>query len=635
MSNGLDERFRIGATVIDSDQVHFRVWAPHCQQIAVCVQKPMEQRRGAEADVCQSTDLLLDNRGYFSGTVAAQPGDEYHYELNGRVKRPDPASSFQPHGVHGNSQVVDHGSFAWSDEDWKGLPKRQLAIYELHIGCFTDEGSYQAAIKKLPYLRSLGITAIELMPVAQAPGRWNWGYDGVNLFAPNHNYGLVDELKAFVDACHANGFAVLLDVVYNHLGPEGNYLRDFGPYFSKRYHTPWGEAVNFDGDDAGPVRNYIISNALYWLETFHFDGLRLDAAHFLFDNSDEPILASIRNAVAAHEQLAGREIHLIAEANIFDRGLLESTNRNRQQVPYDAIWCDCLMHSIYRQGTPAVQLTRRDYRGGSEIAEALRHGYLYRSQPKLYQAPDKRPIRVVDSERIAKPTSSDEYESLIFALQTHDSVGNHPHGHRIHQLTSVAFQKAAAALTILSPAIPLVFMGEENAAETPFPFFVDFEDPHLRKVVDEGRANEYPQHAWEGALSPSDEQAFYSAKLSETDESNSDVERWYQGLLQLRKAGVLKGWLSKAGFEVRHRIGTELFELRYRTDTGPVLTIVANLGSRDSNAKKLDLQGTLVADSLSLHSAGTQIDSPLIRGCQCLIIQHDLEVDLNLVPANN
>ncbi|MEM8733985.1 MAG: malto-oligosyltrehalose trehalohydrolase [Planctomycetota bacterium] len=623
MNNGLPDWTRIGAYDVQDGQTRFRVWAPNCTQVEVGIAKQSEKGSAHER-----TRLESDGNGYFSGVAAARAGDVYHYRLDDRVARPDPASRFQPHGVHGDSQVIDHGQYAWADEAWQGISKRELVIYELHLGCFTEEGTYRSALSKLPHLKALGVTAIELLPVAQAPGRWNWGYDGVNLFAPNHNYGSVDELKAFVDACHAEGFAVLLDVVYNHLGPEGNYLRDFGPYFSNRYHTPWGEAVNFDGEDSKPVRDYIISNALYWLDAFHFDGLRLDAAHFLFDNSDEPILASLRNAVEKFQSQANREIHLVAEANIFDRGLLQSGIRSRQEQPYDAIWCDCLMHSIYRQGTPDVQLTRREYRGGSEIAEALRHGYLYRSQPKLYQAPDKRPVRVVDSERIARPTTAEEYESLIFALQTHDSVGNHPHGQRIHQLTSVEFQKAAAALTILSPAIPLIFMGEEQATDTPFPFFVDFEDAHLRKVVDEGRANEYPQHAWDGALSPSDERAFFDAKLTEKATSNPEVENWYRSILQIRRTGIEQGWLSKATFEVKHRWGSEFFELQYRTQSGPVLTIASNLGPRDSNAKQTKLTGLLLADSLGLTPADSQVDSPLVRGCHCLIVQHQPEINL-------
>lgn len=608
----IPSNLKIGAWPITSDEVQFCVWAPKRKHVSV---------RILENGIYRSANLQRDEAGYFVGVAKARHGDRYHYELDQDTQRPDPASSFQPLGVHGDSQIIDHNRFEWTDHSWNGIPKRELVIYELHIGSFSKDGTYAGAIQHLDYLSALGITAIELLPVAQAPGRWNWGYDGVNIFAPNHNYGSPDELKHFINECHERGFAVLLDVVYNHLGPEGNYLRDFGPYFSTKYHTPWGEAVNFDGKNNTAVRDYFIANALYWIEQFHFDGLRLDAAHFLFDNSPTPILGSLRDAVSKCEQAAQREIHLIAEANIFDHDLL-NPQPDSSGESYDAIWCDCLMHSIYAQGAPDVRLTRRNYLGSNEIAEALTYGFLYRSQPKVYQQPDIRPVRVSEAERNAKPSRPEQHESLVLALQTHDSVGNHPHGLRIHQLTSPEFQMAAAALTLLSPGIPLIFMGEESASESPFPFFVDFEDEYLRNVVDEGRAREYPQHAWEGALSPSDPQAFLTSKLHVDANSDSRVLAWYKQLLKIRRDAIEKGWLSAETLHVTHEVGSDIFKLDYSNEEArSVLSIVSALTTDSEKTHATELKGRVLADSRDQHPIGQTVSVTSLAGPHCIVVQ--------------
>ena len=277
--------------------------------------------------------------------------------------------------MHGESQVFDPDSFAWTDQQWLGIAKRDLVIYELHVGAFTAAGTFRAAIERLHELVELGITAIEIMPVAQSPGRWNWGYDGVGLFAVRNTYGAPDDFKAFVDACHEQGIAVLLDVVYNHLGPEGNYLGDFGPYFSRKHRTPWGEAFNYDGRHAPRVRRFVIENALRRLDEYHLDGLRLDAAHFMFDDSDPHILGQLRDEVARFAGQKGRTLHLMAETNVYDHRLLATGDTGRSG--FDAIWCDCLMHAVYSHGVPDVRLTSRKYAGAPDIAEALERGFLY------------------------------------------------------------------------------------------------------------------------------------------------------------------------------------------------------------------------------------------------------------------
>ncbi len=341
---------RPGAVVINDTATHFKVWAPGHTRVQVEVKREPGTSK---------TSLSKDDQGYFSGWIGdVKTGSQYKFVLDELETCPDPASRFQPDGVHGYSQVVDPNSFVWTDDDWSGIAKRDLIIYELHIGAFTREGTFLAAIDRLSSLVDLGITAIELMPVTQSPGKWNWGYDGVYPFAVRNSYGEPDDFKEFVDACHALGIAVILDVVYNHVGPEGNYLGKYGNCFSQKHSTPWGDAFNFDEDDSKHVRRFIVDNAIYWLDEFHLDGLRLDAVHFMYDDSDRTILNEILDAVSDFRKSVKRELHLIAETNVFDHLLLDSASH----LSFDAIWCDCLMHSIYSHASPDFQFANRQYR---------------------------------------------------------------------------------------------------------------------------------------------------------------------------------------------------------------------------------------------------------------------------------
>ena len=297
----------------------------------------------------------------------------YQYRLDGGPTRPDPVSRYQPEGVHGPSQIINPRLFPWTDQNWPGVAKRDLVIYELHIGAFTQAGDFQAATAQLPELSELGVTAVEVMPVAQTPGRWNWGYDGVNLFAVRNTYGEPDDFKMFIDACHAAGLAVILDVVYNHVGPEGNYLTDFGPYASSKHRTPWGDAFNYDGPESAPVRRFVIDNALFWLDEYHLDGLRLDAAHFIQDDSRLAIVDELRRDVSRFAETVLRTIHLIAETNVFDQ---ETLNDQVDRLAYDGIWCDCLMHAIYAHALPDLRIAHRQYQE-EDLAESLQHGFVY------------------------------------------------------------------------------------------------------------------------------------------------------------------------------------------------------------------------------------------------------------------
>ncbi len=593
----------LGATPVGENQTKFRVWAPHRKSISVRIQEPGGQQ--------WSQRLERDWAGYFQGTVnGVSAGARYQYVLDDSVQRPDPASSFQPDGVHGDSQVIGHDAYAWQDVDWSGVAKADLVIYELHIGTFTEQGNFAAASRRLDELTQLGVTAVELMPVAQASGRWNWGYDGVGLYAPSCNYGHPDEFKAFVDACHARGLAVILDVVYNHVGPEGNYLADFGPYFSNKHHTPWGGAFDFDGHGAAPVRRFIAGNAVYWLDKYHLDGLRLDAVHFMHDESDDVILDEIRRDVARFERSAGRHVHLIAEANIYDPHLLAGDGQDHP--PYDAIWCDDIMHAVYSIATSEIRLTNREYGGWNDLLEALRHGY-------LYLGPHTRRVGTADRERLTPDADARHLSSLVVALQTHDSVGNHPHGKRLHELASTEFQKAAAALVLLYPAIPLIFMGEECALPAPFHFFVDFQDRGLRKAVNRGRAAEYPQHLWHGAIPPTVKDAFYHSKY--TSSGDRSVWGWYQALLRVRREWRRNGWLVPGSLRVDEIRDARIIILRYETAGQRDHFVIARLDSPadvETPAVAVEIDGQILLNSREDRTAVSG-DALQLRPCQAVI----------------
>ncbi|MEM0969608.1 MAG: malto-oligosyltrehalose trehalohydrolase, partial [Verrucomicrobiota bacterium] len=515
----------------------FEVWAPNCQTLDVI------------SSSGQITPLERSSSGHFDGEVSGlSVGDSYHFRLDGDQLRPDPESRFQPQGVHGPSQIVDPLAYAWRDAQWKGISKESLIVYELHIGTFSPEGTYEGALARLDHICALGATAIELLPLAQTPGRWNWGYDGVNLFAPNHHYGTPEELRKFVDQCHSRGLAVILDVVYNHLGPEGNYLACYGPYHSRKHKTPWGPALNFDGNQSGPVREYICQNALYWLEEFHFDGLRLDAIRLMFDDSEHHIVHEIAARVSEFAATKSYPIHLIAEANVFDQDLLTPPQTG---AGYDLLWNDEFTHSFQALTVGQAQVDSRVYQGANDLEETLNRGYLYQ--------------READGRSISRTSTPDQgpLSSLLQGLQTHDQIGNHPEGLRLHQIASTRIQMAGAALFFLHPGIPLLFMGEEFAAPSPFCFFVDFGDEGIRKAVVEGRKRDYEHHNWTRFVSPLAETTFLSSKLVPVSSGDAVMLAWYQDLIRLRKAWQQEGLLQESSLAVGCDPEKSFFHLSY------------------------------------------------------------------------
>jgi maltooligosyltrehalose trehalohydrolase len=499
-----------GATPLPEGGVYFRVWAPNVGELGVRVEGntfPMT-RDGEDFEVLIPT---------------ATPGQTYSLVLDGSKQRPDPLSRSQPEGVHGPSQIIDPDAFAWSDREWKGLPLNQYIIYELHTGTFTAAGTFEGVIQKIPYLKELGITAIELMPVAEFPGSRNWGYDGVDLYAPHSAYGGPDGLKRLVDACHRAGLAVVLDVVYNHVGPEGNYLAEFGPYFTDHYRTPWGCAVNFDGPASDGVRRFVIDNALYWLSEYHIDALRLDAIHSIYDFGPVHILAEL--AARFHERAAqlGRLAWLIAESDLNDVRVTSESGYG-----LDAQWHDEFHHALVSFLTKANRGFLASFGGLAEIQKVLTEGFVYDGIFSPYR-------------RRRFGTSSKDLAGSKFVvfIQNHDQVANTSQGIRLSELVSAGQLKLAVTLLLCSPYLPLLFMGEEFAETAPFLYFTSFPDVALAKAVTEGRRREYAEFATtDNFFDPQALATFEKSKITWSllgEARHHSILSLYRELIALRK----------------------------------------------------------------------------------------------------
>jgi len=508
----------LGATLVDSNTIQFKVWAPSAEAMGVRIHSTNSSR----------IPLAPAPMGYWVGTIPNVPADSlYSFVINQHLERPDPASRFQPNGVHGPSVVIAPSAFAWNDKHWKGLPLEQYIMYELHVGAFTPEGTFDAIINKLSYLRdTVGVTAIELMPVAQCPGVRNWGYDGAYLFAPQANYGRPEALKRLVNACHAQGLAVIMDVVYNHLGPEGNYLGDYGPYFTHRYPTPWGQAINFDGPNSDPVRHFIISNALYWVTEYHIDALRLDAIHGIFDFSAKHILQELVEAVHEQANQLGRDIQVIAESDLNDSRVITPINKGGYGL--DGQWSDDFHHALHCLLTEEQNGYYEDFGTLDQLATAIQDRFVYSGQ---YSSHRKRSHG--NSAKNGSPT-----QFVVFS-QNHDQVGNRAHGDRLATLLPFEALKLAAATVLLSPNIPLLFMGEEYGETNPFLYFIDHGDEGLIEAVRQGRKSEFAAFGWTDVPDPYAQSTFDQSRLQwESTRSNEQqyLLNWYQALINLRKS---------------------------------------------------------------------------------------------------
>jgi maltooligosyltrehalose trehalohydrolase len=506
----------LGAQLLDENACSFLVWAPHANQVDVCLGDPLER-----------AILMRPVGGGYFHTVAegVSPGARYCYRLNNEKERPDPASRYQPSGVHGPSQVTDN-RFGWNDCRWAGLPLERYVIYELHVGTFTPQGTFDAIIPRLSTLKDLGVTAIELMPVAQFPGERNWGYDGVYPYAVQASYGGPVGLKALVRACHELEIAVVLDVVYNHLGPEGNYLADFGPYFTDLYKTPWGKAINVDDADCDEVRRYFIENALEWVTDFHVDSLRLDAIHAIVDNSARTFLEELRAAVHSRAKALGRDVHLIPESNRNDARVVSAPEKGGWG--FDAVWNDDFHHSLHVLLTGEQDGYYQDFCGIEDLAGSYREGFLYAGRYSKFR-------------QRSYGSSSKQIPARRFVVyaQNHDQVGNRRVGDRLSQSLSFAQLKLAAGIVLLSPYIPLLFMGEEYSERAPFEYFVSHADPSLVEAVRRGRRGEFARFGWTGEIpDPQSEAKFLGSKLNwdlRAVGHHRILWHFYQELLRIRR----------------------------------------------------------------------------------------------------
>lgn len=508
---------KIGANYLGNNCCEFKVWSPLRKRVAVKILSPEERL----------IDLELDQQGYWSATVDnIPPGSRYFYQLDGNVTHPDPASYSQPEGVHQTSEVIDQSCFIWQDQDWKSISLDELIVYEMHVGTFTTEGTFTAIIPRISELLELGINAIELMPIGQFPGYRNWGYDGTYLYAPQNSYGGVEGLKQLVNACHQQGMAVILDVVYNHFGPEGNYIGQFGPYFTDFYRTPWGSAINYDQAYCQGVRNFIIENALYWLREFHIDALRLDAADNIFDLGAKHILQELAEHVNQLSQQQGRKFYLMAETDLNDAKLIRSKAVGGYGL--DVQWCDDFHHAIHTILTGENIGYYQDYGRCEQLAKSYREGFIYTW--------DYSPNRKRLHGQSAADCPPDHF--LVFS-QNHDQIGNRLLGERLTALVSYNALKLAAATVLLSPYIPLLFMGEEYGEPAPFQYFISHSDQNLIEAVRKGRKADFEAFHLEGeAPDPQSRETFEQCKLNwqlKREGKHQILWKLYQTLIRLRR----------------------------------------------------------------------------------------------------
>jgi len=490
--------------------------------------------------------MIKDRAGYWKTAVGdAFPGTLYLYNLEEAKERPDPASQFQPQGVHRASQVVDHSSFNWEDGNWKGIDISRMIIYELHVCAFTPAGTFDAIIPRLGEIKEVGINAIEIMPVAQFPGERNWGYDGVYPFAVQNSYGGPDGLKRLVNECHKQGVSVILDVVYNHLGPEGNYFADYGPYFTEKYKTPWGSGLNFDGPYSDDVRNFFIENAIYWFDHYHIDALRLDAVHAIFDMSARPFLLELAERTQQFSKKQMRKFYLIAENDLNDTKVIRS--RELGGCGIDAQWCDDFHHCLHTLLTGEDQGYYCDFGAIEHLVKSLREGFTYSGQYSKYR-----------NKRQGNSCKDRQASQFVVFSQNHDQIGNRMLGERLSSLVSYESLKLAASAVILSPFIPLIYMGEEYGETAAFLYFTSHSDPGLIEGVRAGRREEFKEFAWQGEPpDPQSVETFLKSKLDweKREKGNHRVLlNFYKALIKLRRevpaiSNLDKDSLDAFGFE--------------------------------------------------------------------------------------
>ncbi len=552
----------VGARYLGDGRCSFVLWGPLLESAHVRLVSPGDRR----------VQMEKGEDGYFRAVLGdVPPGSRYYYVINGSAERPDPASHFQPGGVHGPSEVVDHDSFSWQDGDWRGVPLEQMIMYELHTGTFTEEGTFDSVIPRLAALCDLGVNALEIMPVGQFPGKRNWGYDVAYPYSVQNSYGGPDGLKRLVNACHENGIAVILDVIYNHLGPEGNYLGLFAPYFAGKYKTPWGEAINFDGPHADGVRSYFIENALHWFDLYHIDALRLDAIHGILDTSAKPFLKELAERVKAFSKERGRKFYLIAESDLNDARVIRPADEGGYGI--DAQWLDDFHHTVHTLLTGERTGYYLDFGSIDHLEKAYREGFVYSWNYSPYR---RRHFGSSSADRPAR-------QFIVFS-QNHDQVGNRMLGERLSTLASFEGLKLAAGCVILSPYIPLLFMGEEYGEESPFLYFTSHLDPDLADAVRRGRKKDFQAFLWKGKPpDPQDPQTFSASKLKwekRLDGRHGVLLSFYRELISLRQLLPVLSNLDNRSLDVNAPEGKKIITMR-RWYEGTEAIAVMNFGGSD------------------------------------------------------
>lgn len=553
---------KIGSNYLGNSHCEFTVWAPLHEEVAVQIISPKQRL----------IPMQKDEWGYFK--VVAQdiePGTLYFYQLGGDKERPDPASHSQPKDVHGPSEVIDHSQMNWTDSNWSDIPFEEIIIYEIHVGTFTDEGTFAAIIPRMKELHEFGINAIELMPIGQFPGNRNWGYDGVFPYAVQTSYGGPEGLKKLVDAAHKQGISIILDVIYNHFGPEGNYMSEYGPYFTDAHKTAWGSGINFDKEYSYGVRNYFLENALYWFENFHIDALRLDASDHIFDISAKHFLQELAENVDNLSQKQGRKLYLTAENDLSATRVIRPLELGGYGI--DAQWNDAFHHCLHTILTGEQAGYYEDYGTFEQLAKAFKEGFVYSGQ----YSPNRKKFHGSDSSAIPG------HQFVVFT-QNHDQVGNRMLGDRLTHLVSFEALKLAAVVLLLAPNVPLIFMGEEYAEDAPFLYFVSHTDQDLITVVREGRKKDFAAFHLEGEyLDPESTDTFKKSKLQwdkRQEGKHKVMLELYQHLIQLRRTIPALKQLDKQNLDASVIEEDKLMFLRRGTQSNQVFCIM-NFNDKD------------------------------------------------------
>ncbi|WP_259671376.1 MULTISPECIES: malto-oligosyltrehalose trehalohydrolase [unclassified Rhizobium] len=539
------------------DGILFRLWAPLHESVSLKIE-------GADPRPMQAAE-----DGWHRCIVPnAHAGTRYRFVLPDGLEIPDPASRFQPQDVHGPSEVVDLSSYRWNTSDWPGRPWEEMVIYEMHIGCFTPEGSFRAAIERLDHLRELGITALQIMPLSEFPGRYSWGYDGVLPYAPDSSYGRPEDFMALVDAAHQRGISVFLDVVYNHFGPDGNYIPSYAPLFTDHHKTPWGHGINYDGDGSQMIREFVIENAIYWITEFRLDGFRFDAVHAIKDDSDEHLLYELAHRVRA--AASDRHVHLIVENEENDSDLLKRDEKGEAKL-FTAQWNDDVHHVLHIAATGETFGYYADYAGDAgKLGRALAEGFVFQGEHMSYRGGGR-----------GRPSGHLPPTAFISFIQNHDQIGNRALGDRVLASSPANAVKAVIAIYLLAPEIPMLFMGEEWGAEEPFPFFCDF-DEDLNEKVRKGRREELsrlPGFDADDLLDPTAPSTFAAAKLDWSKRTTSDVLEYYRTLLDLRHRKIVPLLKGVAGGSAVYRSAGNAIAVDWTLAESRHLHLRANLGS--------------------------------------------------------